>query len=147
MNNYNEGHNLKITIGSPKSKVGSRKSEVESLKSQVRSPFSTTVMSRYKMSISPRRLFIKFISPAPGYMKFQNAVCISLSRSDRSRRFLESRFRLGWCDPNAVDRQRHRHGLQSDSRLARQRSNKELGNEVGKSHCTGQQDVPSATRT
>ena len=56
MNNYKKGHNLEITIGSPKSRVGSWKSEVGSRKSQVSSPksFSATAMSRYKMSVSPR---------------------------------------------------------------------------------------------
>ena len=57
MNNYKEGHNLEITIGSPKSEVlspklevGSLKSEVWSLnsegagKSEVRGPFSATLV-------------------------------------------------------------------------------------------------------
>ena len=35
MNNYKEGHNLEITIGSPKSEVLSPKLEVGSLKSEV----------------------------------------------------------------------------------------------------------------
>ena len=62
----------------------------------------TRRQNAHLLSISPRSLSIKFITSSEGYLKFQNALCVYVSRCDRSRSFLEWCFRIGRCQPNAA---------------------------------------------